>query len=192
MYALIGLGNPGKQYKGTRHNVGFELIDALANKYDVNVLGLKHKAMVGTTHILGEKTLFVKPLTYMNLSGESVKEVINYYKLDEKTDIVVISDDISLETGQIRVRKKGSSGGQNGLKNIIKHLGHEEFIRIRIGIGGKPEGYDLADYVLGHFDKKEEIEIQKSMKQGIEAIETILTDGVDSAMNLFNRKQTNI
>lgn len=189
MYALIGLGNPGKEYKNTRHNVGYEMIDALARKYDVNVLGIKHKAMVGSTYIGGEKILFVKPLTYMNLSGESVKEVINYYKLDGKKDIIVISDDISLDVGRIRIRKKGSDGGHNGLKNIIHHLGHEEFMRIRVGVGEKPAGYDLADYVLGHFNKQEEIKLQQGMEQGMDAIKTIIDSGIDDAMNLYNRKQ---
>ena len=132
--------------------------------------------------------VLIKPQTYMNLSGESVREVIDFYKIDERSELIVISDDISLEVGQIRIRKKGSAGGHNGLKNIILHLGHDEFQRIKMGVGQKPEGYDLADYVLGHFSKEEREIMDESAKYAAEAVTVMMTEGADAAMNRYNRK----
>ena len=151
MYIIVGLGNPGKQYENTRHNIGFDVIDRLADKENIAVLEKKHKAIIGKGMIAGEKCILAKPQTFMNLSGESVRELADYYKVDETCELIVISDDISLDVGQLRVRKKGSAGGHNGLKNIIAHLGHENFIRIRMGVGEKPASYHLAEYLLGHF-----------------------------------------
>ena len=149
MYIIAGLGNPGGKYDNTRHNIGFMVIDAAAEKYHIAVTEKKHKALIGKGIIGGEKVILVKPQTFMNLSGESIREVIDYYKIEEKTELIVISDDISLDVGTLRIRKKGSAGGHNGLKNIILHLGHDEFRRIKIGVGEKPAEYDLVDYVLG-------------------------------------------
>ncbi|TCL61047.1 PTH1 family peptidyl-tRNA hydrolase [Kineothrix alysoides] len=188
MYIIAGLGNPGKEYENTRHNVGFDVIDALADKYNISVAELKHRSMIGKGYVGGQKVVLVKPLTFMNLSGESIRPVIDYYKAEAESDLIVISDDISLEPGQIRVRKKGSAGGHNGLKNIIKQLGHDNFQRIRIGVGEKPKNYDLADWVLGHFNKEEKAAVDEALDKAVKALEIMLTDGTDTAMNEFNRK----
>ncbi|MBO5056643.1 MAG: aminoacyl-tRNA hydrolase [Lachnospiraceae bacterium] len=190
MFIIAGLGNPGRQYEGTRHNIGWQVIDELADKYNIRVMESKFKGLIGKGIINGEKVILLKPLTYMNLSGESVGEAVNFFKIDETKELIVVADDISLDVGHIRMRKKGSAGGHNGLKNIIAHLGHEEFIRIKMGVGDKPAGYDLADYVLGHFSKEEEKIIAESKKTAVLAIETIMSDGIDKAMNLYNTKKT--
>ena len=147
MYLIAGLGNPSKTYEGTRHNVGFSMIDVIGNKFDIDVTTKKHKALVGRGVIDGMRVILAKPQTYMNLSGESIREIADFYKI-EPENIIIIYDDISLDVGQLRIRKKGSAGGHNGVKNIIAHLGTQEFPRIKVGIGNKPEGWDLADYVL--------------------------------------------
>lgn len=188
MYIIVGLGNPGRKYENTRHNVGFMAIDELAGKHRIAVSEKKHKAEIGKGIIGGEKAILVKPQTFMNLSGESVREIIDYYKIEEKTELIVISDDVSLDVGALRIRKKGSAGGHNGLKNIILHLGHDEFQRIKIGVGKKPDDYDLADYVLGHFSKDDSGQIAESARRAADAVEAIITDGADSAMNQFNKK----
>ena len=191
MFVIAGLGNFGKEYENTRHNVGFDVIDKLSEEENIGVLEKKHKAIVGKGIVAGEKCILAKPLTYMNLSGESIGEMVNYYKVDETTELIVISDDISLEAGQIRIRKSGSAGGHNGLKNIIAHLGHEKFIRIRVGVGEKPKGWDLADYVLWHFSGNERKLMEETYSMAAEAIRTIISDGPDAAMNQFNgRKKT--
>lgn len=190
MYIIAGLGNPGAKYGNTRHNIGFMVIDAIAEKNRISVTEKKHRALIGKGMIGGEKVLLVKPQTFMNLSGESIREIIDYYKIEEKTELIVISDDISLEPGALRIRKKGSAGGHNGLKNIILHLGHDEFQRIRLGVGGKPSGYDLADYVLGHFGEDDRKLIAQSVEQAAEAAEVMITEGPDKAMNQFNKKGT--
>lgn len=188
MYIIVGLGNPGKEYDNTRHNIGFATIDRIAEKENIDVGEKKHKAVVGKGYIDGQKVILAKPQTFMNLSGESVRQLIDYYKIDEKIELIVISDDISLDVGQIRVRKKGSAGGHNGLKNIIAHLGHDTFVRIKIGVGEKPKGYDLADYVLGHFSKDERATMDEASERAYNAIRMIITEDADSAMNAFNRK----
>ena len=188
MFVIAGLGNPKKEYENTRHNIGFETVDAIAEKYNIGVLECKHKALLGKGYIEGQKVILAKPLTFMNLSGESIREIIDYYKADPASELIVISDDISLEPGQIRVRKKGSAGGHNGLKNIILHLGGEEFQRIRMGVGEKPKNYDLADYVLGHFSKEEKKLMDEGIEKAVRAVEIILTEGPDKAMNEFNKK----
>lgn len=188
MFIIAGLGNPKKEYDNTRHNAGFALIDALAEKYNISVMDVKHKALTGKGMINGEKVLLVKPLTYMNLSGESIRAVVDYYKVNPASELIVVSDDISLNPGQIRVRKKGSAGGHNGLKNIIQHLGSEAFLRIRIGVGEKPAGYDLADYVLGHFSKEEKPLIEEGISKAMDAAAILLEGDADRAMNEFNRK----
>lgn len=188
MFVIAGLGNPKKEYDNTRHNIGFAFIDALAEKYSISVMDVKHKALTGKGIINGQKVILVKPLTFMNLSGESIRPISDYYKIDTAKELIVISDDISLPPGQIRIRKKGSAGGHNGLKNIIQHLGNEEFQRIRIGVGEKPKGYDLADYVLGHFSKEEQPLMQEGIKRAMEAAAIMLEGDIDRAMNEFNRK----
>lgn len=191
MYIIAGLGNPGKQYEGTRHNIGWQVIDEIADKYGIRVLENKFKGLIGKGMIGGEKVILVKPLTYMNLSGECIGEIVNYFKIDETAELIVIADDISLDVGFIRIRKKGSAGGHNGLKSIISHLGHEEFIRMKMGVGDKPAGHDLADYVLGHFNKEENEVLIKVRKDAVLAIETIISDGIEKAMNLYNTKKAN-
>lgn len=192
MYIIVGLGNPGKEYANTRHNIGFDVIDALAKEANIDVLEKKNKALIGKGIIDGQKCILAKPQTFMNLSGMSVSELVQYYKIDEKSELIVISDDISLDVGQIRVRKKGSAGGHNGLKNIIAQLGHEEFMRIKMGVGEKPKGYDLADYVLGHFKADERKSMDDAAKRAVEALHVIMTKGVDQAMNQFNRKNEEV
>lgn len=188
MYIIVGLGNPGKEYQNTRHNIGFQVIDAIAEKNHITVKEKKHKALIGKGMVAGQKAVLVKPQTYMNLSGESVRDVIDFYKVDERTELIVISDDISLDVGQIRIRKKGSAGGHNGLKNIILHLGHDQFQRIKMGVGEKPQGYDLADYVLGHFAKEEQKVLEDSIERAAKAVELMMTEGADAAMNRYNQK----
>lgn len=185
MKIIVGLGNPEKKYDGTRHNIGFAVLDRIADKYNISMDIKKHKGLFGKGIIEGEKVVLVKPMTYMNLSGECVREVADYYKAGPQ-DILVIFDDISLEPGKIRIRAKGSAGGHNGIKSIIAHLGSEQFARIKCGIGEKPKGYDLADYVLGHFSKDELEIIDSGIQRAQEACACILTQGIDAAMNKFN------
>lgn len=189
MYIIAGLGNPGKQYEGTRHNIGWKVIDELAEKYNISVAESRFKGLTGRGMIDGERVILLKPLTFMNLSGECIGEAVSFYKIDETSQLIVVADDISLEVGQIRMRKKGSAGGHNGLKNIIAHLGHENFMRIKIGVGDKPEGCDLVDYVLGRFSKEEEEILAESKRTAVLAIETIISDGIETAMNLYNTKR---
>lgn len=188
MFLIAGLGNPGRQYEKTRHNMGFDTIDELIDRHRIPQGGIEHKAMYGKGMIAGEKVLAVKPLTYMNLSGESLREWVNYYKLDPETEMIVIYDDIDLDPGQIRIRKKGSAGGHNGIKSIIAQLGTQNFYRIKVGVGAKPRGWDLADYVLGRFSSDERIAVDKAICDAADAVEMILRDGIESAMNHYNRK----
>lgn len=188
MFIIAGLGNPKKEYDNTRHNIGFEAIDALADKYRISVMGIRNKAMTGKGIINGEKVILAKPLTFMNLSGESIRPLADYYKIDVETELIVISDDITLPPGQIRVRKSGSAGGHNGLKNIIQQLGSQNFQRIRIGVGEKPRGYDLVDYVLGHFSAEEKPLMREGVEKAVRAAELMLEGNTDQAMNEFNRK----
>ena len=167
---------------------GFDTIDELIDRHRIPQGGIAHKAMYGKGMIAGEKVLAVKPLTYMNLSGESLREWVNYYKLDPETEMVVIYDDIDLDPGQIRIRKKGSAGGHNGIKSIIAQLGTQNFYRIKVGVGAKPRGWDLADYVLGRFSSDERIAVDKAICDAADAVEMILRDGIESAMNHYNRK----
>ena len=162
MYAIIGLGNPDKKYDKTRHNVGFDVIDELARQMSVEVKTKRHKALCGIGQIGSEKVVLVKPQTYMNLSGESVRAVIDFYKLNPESDIIVISDDISLPTGKIRIRAKGSAGGHNGLKSIIAHAGTDKFKRIKVGVGAN-EG-DLVKHVLGKFSKQDRVVVDEAIR----------------------------
>ena len=179
MYIIVGLGNPERKYAGTRHNIGFSAITAISDAYGISMDIKKHKALCGKGMIAGNKVLLAMPQTYMNLSGESVRELV---------DLIIIYDDIALAPGKLRVRAKGSAGGHNGIKNIIAHLGTQQFSRIRIGVGEKPAGWDLADYVLGRFPAEEEPTIRTALEQTVKACETILTDSVEAAMNQFNGK----
>lgn len=189
MFIIAGLGNPSKEYDKTRHNAGFDTVDCLADKHGIYMGEKKHKALMGKGIIGGEKVLLLKPQTFMNLSGESIRSALDYYKVDETSELIVIYDDISLPPGQLRIRKKGSAGGHNGIKNIIAHLGHDTFVRIKVGVGEKPKGYDLADYVLGRFSKEERAVMEEAFKEAGEAVEVIIEQGPDAAMNLFNQKK---
>lgn len=190
MYIIAGLGNPTKEYENTRHNIGFMAIDALAEKYNISVMSCKHKALIGKGTINGNKVVLVKPLTYMNLSGEAIRAIIDYYKADAESELIVIYDDVSLDVGQLRIRKKGSAGGHNGIKNIIAQLGKDTFLRIKIGVGEKPKGYDLADYVLGHFSKEELAVMKESLEKVDGAVNLMLAGEVDQAMNDYNKKSS--
>ena len=188
MYIIAGLGNPTKEYDKTRHNVGFAVIDRLADRYGIDVSERKHKALCGRGAIEGQKVLLLKPQTFMNLSGESVRAAADFYKIDHE-HIIVMYDDIDLDVGKLRVRAKGSAGGHNGIKNIIAHLGTQEFPRVRIGVGAKPDRMDLADYVLGRFPQVEQSVMEDAFKEAAEAAAAIVEDGIDAAMNRFNRKK---
>lgn len=188
MYIIAGLGNPTKQYEGTRHNVGFDVIDRIADEYNISVETRKGKALTGTGIIAGRKVLLAKPQTYMNLSGESLRALTDFYKIDVETELLVIYDDISLDVGQLRIRKKGSAGGHNGIKNIIANLGTDVFPRIKIGVGEKPKKYDLADYVLGHFSKEDRELMEEGYDRADHAVGMILNGEIEAAMNQYNRK----
>lgn len=189
MFIIAGLGNPTKEYEGTRHNVGFDVIDRLSEKYNISVDTKKHRALIGKGMIAGQKVILAKPQTYMNLSGESIRSLLDYYKVDEEHELLVIYDDVSLGVGQLRIRAKGSAGGHNGIKNIIAHLGGQVFPRIKIGVGEKPPKYDLADYVLGHFSKAEKILMDEGYDNAVRAVEMIVSGDIEGAMNEYNRKK---
>lgn len=187
MKIIVGLGNPTAQYHGTRHNVGFAVIHELAEQYNISLDGKKHKAIFGKGVISGEKVILAMPQTYMNLSGESVRELVQFYKVDPE-DVIVIYDDINLDVGKLRIRKKGSAGGHNGMKNIIKHLGTEAFPRVRVGVGEKPKHMDLADYVLSRFAKDELDAIREGCTNACKAIAVMVEEDAEAAMNLYNNK----
>ena len=188
MYLIAGLGNPTKEYDKTRHNVGFSVIDVLADKYGIDVSERKHRAYCGKGVIEGQKVLLVKPQTFMNLSGESLRAAVDYYKIPPE-EIIVIYDDISLEPGQLRIRLKGSAGGHNGIKNIIAQLGTQEFPRIKVGVGAKPPRMDLADYVLSRFSRGEQAQMDDAFKEAADAAVMMMTDGAERAMNHYNSKK---
>ncbi len=188
MYIIAGLGNPTKEYDKTRHNVGFAVVDELARQYDIDISERKHRAFCGKGVMEGQKVLLVKPQTFMNLSGESLRAVLDYYK-EMPQKLIVIYDDISLAPGQLRIRLKGSAGGHNGIKNIIAHLGTQEFPRIKVGVGEKPPRIDLKDYVLGRFSKGEQELMEEAFQEAAKAAVMMICDGADRAMNHFNTKK---
>ena len=187
MYLIVGLGNPGRQYEATRHNMGFDVIDKLVEEYQIPQGGVKFNAMYGKGIIGGQPALLMKPLSYMNLSGGPVREMANYFKIDPETEMIVIYDDIDLDPGQLRIRAKGSAGGHNGIKSIIAHLG-SEFMRVKMGVGEKPAHYDLADYVLGHFQKADRELVEEAMDRAVEAIAMMVQGDCAGAMNHYNKK----
>ena len=185
MYIIAGLGNPGSEYELTRHNIGFRVIDELAEEYNINIGENKHKGLIGKGVIEGQKVVLVKPQTFMNLSGECIRAVIDYYK--ESIDhFIVVYDDISLDVGKLRVRPKGSAGGHNGIKNIIAQLGTDEFARVKFGVGDKPKGSDLVDHVLGRFSKDDEELAKSHFRTAAAAITCIMNEGCAEAMNRYN------
>ena len=183
MFLIVGLGNPGKEYDGTRHNIGFETIDYLSKKYNIDVNRTKFKGTFGEGFINNKKVVLLKPSTYMNLSGESIREAINFYKL-ENEEVLVIYDDISLDVGKIRIREKGSAGGHNGIKSIIANMSTDVFPRIKIGVG-QPKG-DLVSHVLGKFSQEEINDLYEVIEVSSEAVEIIVKDGTKEAMNKLN------
>lgn len=190
MYLIAGLGNPTKQYEHTRHNIGFEVIDALAEKYNITIKEKKHKALIGKGTIEGQKVILAKPQTYMNLSGESIVELVHYYKLNAEDELIVIYDDISFAPGNLRIRQSGSAGGHNGVKSIIKCLDTQKFMRIKVGVGEKPKDWDLADFVLGRFSKEEQEELDGAIGRAMEAVGLMVNGEVAKAMNEYNKKVT--
>ncbi|MCL1863081.1 MAG: aminoacyl-tRNA hydrolase [Defluviitaleaceae bacterium] len=188
MVLIVGLGNPGAEYKGTRHNVGFEMVDKLCFDYNVRMKkDNAFRAEIGEGRIGGKKTMLVKPMTYMNLSGEAIRAIANYYKLPP-SDIIVVYDDVSLPVGAVRVRERGGANGQKGMLNTISQLGTEEITRVRIGVGEKPPSWKLSDYVLSRFLKEEFEDMVKGITQAGDAVEMVLKEGVQSAMNMYNKK----
>ena len=188
MYIIAGLGNPDRKYAGTRHNMGFDAVTALSDKYGIALAKSGFQAKYGQGFINGRKVILMQPQTYMNLSGNAIGPMVNFYQVDPEEELIVIQDDIDLPVGQIRIRAKGSAGGHNGLKDIIRVLGTQNFTRIKIGVGGKPEGGDLVNHVLGHFTKDDEVLVRKALAQAAEAAVMIMEDGVQAAMNVYNAK----
>ena len=183
MFLIVGLGNPGKEYENTRHNIGFDAIDKIAEKYNIELNRIKFKSVYGEGFIGGEKVILLKPTTYMNLSGESLRAIMDFYKLSNE-DVLVLYDDISLEVGIIRIREKGSAGGHNGIKSIIAHLGSDIFSRIKIGVG-QPKS-DLVNHVLGKFSKEEREVLEETLKAVVDSVEVIIKTDTKEAMNRFN------
>lgn len=188
MFLIVGLGNSGVEYAATRHNIGFDMITYLSDKYNIPVNSREGKALVGKGILAGEKVMLAQPQTYMNLSGESVRALMDYYKIDIE-DLLVIYDDISLDVGQIRMRGKGSAGGHNGIKSIIQHTGTQEFARIKIGVGQKPEGGDLVKHVLGRFSREEDGMFRDVFALAEEGLLAWLQEDMKSAMNKVNGRR---
>lgn len=187
MKLVVGLGNPGKEYKGNRHNVGFMAIDKLADRNSISVNKLKFNSIIGEGRIGYEKIILMKPLTYMNNSGIAVMECANYFNI-EIEDIIVICDDIDIPFGTIRIKKKGSAGTHNGLKSIIYHLQDDNFPRVKIAVGKKIPQMDLADFVLSNFSKEEKVTLEEELNDSVKAVEIILAENIDKAMNDYNKK----
>ena len=188
-FLVAGLGNPEKKYTLTRHNSGFLCVDFLAEKHGFKINKLKFKAVIADTVINSHRCIVMKPQTYMNLSGESIAEIVNFYKLDPESEMLIIFDDISLAPGNIRVRKKGSAGGHNGIKSIIARCGTQNFMRIKVGVGEKPQGWDLADHVLGRFSTEDRVLVEDAIRDACSAAVLMMQGDVDSAMNHFNAKK---
>lgn len=185
MQVIAGLGNPEKRYDGTRHNTGFSVVDLIADEYGIGWDKSKWKGLVGKGVIHGEKVLLVKPLTYMNLSGDCIQPLMAYYKL-QPSDLILVYDDIDLQPGKIRVRPGGSAGGHNGMKSVIARLGTQEFRRVRVGVGSKPAGWDLADWVLARFPAPDEALMKESRKRAAEAAVALLDSDTETVMNHYN------
>ena len=186
VYIIVGLGNPGKKYENTRHNMGFIALDLIGEEYGIKIDKIKFKALVGEGRIAGQKVVLVKPQTFMNLSGQSVTEIMNFYKEDIEK-LIVIYDDIDIPTGSIRIRKKGSAGTHNGMRNIVYLLGDDGFPRIRVGIGSETK-IDLINYVTGGVSKKEKEPLEAALTNAAKAAVCIIEKGIDKAMNEYNIK----
>ncbi|MBP3902294.1 MAG: aminoacyl-tRNA hydrolase [Blautia sp.] len=190
MYLIAGLGNPGTKYSGTRHNMGFDVVDLLIERHKIPQSGVKFNAMYGKGTINGHKVIVMKPLSYMNLSGGPIQQMAAFFKIDPASRLIVIHDDIDLDPGVLRIRKQGSAGGHNGMKDIIQKLGSEQFCRVRVGVGAKPKDWDLADYVLSRFTPSDRTLVDEALEAAADAVEKIVTEGPDAAMNTFNKKKT--
>ncbi len=188
MYLIVGLGNPESDYSKTRHNMGFNVINKLSEKYDIEVNKSKFKGLVGNGLINGEKVILLKPQTFMNLSGESVVDTMNFYKISEG-ELIVIYDDIDINPGSIRIRKNGSAGTHNGMKSIISCIGTENFCRVRVGIGKPKEHVDMITHVIGHISDDELASLNEGVEMAVDAISEIIKNNIDSAMNKFNKKK---
>lgn len=188
MYLIAGLGNPGPKYDGTRHNMGFDVVTELISRHSIPSDGIAMKALYGKGLVNGQKVMLMKPLTYMNLSGEAVQQFVHYYKVDPAEELILIYDDIDLEPGQIRIRQKGSAGSHNGMKSVISCLGTTSFTRVRVGVGAKPEGWDLADYVLSRPGTEERKLIDEAVGWAADAVEMIVSGETEKAMSLYNGK----
>lgn len=188
MYVIVGLGNPGRQYENTKHNIGFISLDYLSNQWNIPITKIKHKAVIGEGNHKGERVILVKPQTYMNLSGESVGEIMRFYKVPPE-NLIVIFDDVSFDVGTVRIRPKGSDGGHNGMKSILYHVQSDNFPRIRLGVGKKPAQFDLADWVLSKFTDEEVKILSKAVDNVPLMVEEIMEKGPQSAMNKFNGAQ---
>lgn len=189
MYLIVGLGNPSREYQNTRHNIGFDAIDVLADLAGIRINNAKFKSLCGSGYLDGQKVVLMKPQTFMNLSGEAVRAALDFYKIDPNEELIVVCDDINLPVGKLRIREKGSAGGHNGLKNIIAHAGTEGFTRVKMGVGEKPAQWDLADWVLGHFDSEDRKLVDESCKNAVEAIRLMVAGDTGKAMNLYNAKK---
>lgn len=189
MYIIAGLGNPTKKYEKTRHNIGFDAIDAIAEEYHISMNEVKFRSVCGSGIIDGRKILLMKPQTFMNNSGEAIGAALHFYKLDAASQLLVIYDDISLAPGNLRIRQKGSAGGHNGIKSLIAHAGTQEFARIKIGVGTKPEGWVLADYVLSRFSKEDRVLVEDAVKDAVAAVGMIVAGDAAQAMNCYNKKK---
>ncbi len=188
MFLIAGLGNPGSRYQKTRHNMGFDVIDLLVERHRIPQSGVKFNAMYGKGMIGGQSVILMKPLSYMNLSGGPIQQMASFFKVSPE-HLIVIHDDIDLAPGQLRIRKKGSAGGHNGMKDIIQKLGTEDFCRVRVGVGAKPKDWDLADYVLSRFDAPDRVLADEAIAEAADAVELMMAEGVDAAMNHYNRKK---
>lgn len=189
MIVIAGLGNPGREYEGTRHNAGFAVIDRLADEMGIDVTARGYGGLYGKGVLCGQKVLLLKPMTYMNASGESVRSAADYYRIDPSDELIVVFDDISLSPGEIRIRRQGSAGGHNGVKSLIAHLHTEQFCRIKVGVGQKPPRMDLADYVLGRFRPGEQEQMEEGYAKALSALPLLVAGDTDRAMNEFNRRK---
>lgn len=188
MFLIAGLGNPERKYDHTKHNIGFDAVDILSKRHNISVQSLAMKGLYGKGVIEGEKVMLLKPLTYMNLSGEAVRAYTDYYKTDPETQLIVIYDDVDIPAGQLRVRKSGSAGSHNGMRSIVSSLGTQKFIRVRVGTGPCPEKWDMVDYVLAPFSKEDRNLVDDALEEVVNAVELIIKGDIDRAMERYNKK----
>ncbi len=189
MIIIAGLGNPGQKYKGTRHNTGFMVAEELAKRHGISLSLRSFSGICGSGRIEEKRVMIIEPQTYMNVSGQSIREITGFYRTDVQNDLIVIYDDVDLSCGRLRIRKSGSAGGHNGMKSIIGELNRQDFVRLRVGVGKKPPEWDLADWVLSPFRGEDAERMKDAVRKAADAVECILTDGVDQAMNRYNQEE---